>query len=701
MRYLHTRQSTLLIRDDVFCPHIVYFGPKLEEPQDPAALAVLLEPAIIQGGIDEQPILSIAPSYADPTFMNPAIRIHQDRQGWAPQWQIKDVNSDQTTLSYRLVDPKTGLELRWTATACVENDVFSFDVDLIQTGDQQVSLEQWLTTLPVPTPLTKATTFTGRWIQEFQPRHHQIDFGTLEFTNLKGRTSHDHFPGVILSSRQSDETHGECLGLHLGWSGNHCQRIERSQNGLTQYQAGVAFMPGEMVLKPGDTFTAPTLYATYSTSGLAGIAEHFQSFVRNHILTLTDKPRPVHINTWEALYFDHDQTALDSLAKAAHQVGAERYVLDDGWFPARRNDTAGLGDWVIDTQVYPDGFTPLIKTLNEQQLSFGLWFEPEMVNEDSQLFRDHPEWVLAIDGQVQAKGRNQWVLDITRKEVQEYLLNQISNLLRDHPIEYIKWDMNRDLLQAGNAQGTAAYYDYVNSLYHLLDELRERFPQVEIESCSSGGGRMDYGILRYTQRFWLSDCNDAHERQIMQQWASLFFPVEVLGSHIGPTYSHTTSRSHPLPVRAGTALFAHMGIEWDVREATNEEQQQLANCIGLYKEWRHFIHSQIRRPMTGSDENQIAFYVGNADTQLISVFQREVPVSGRPVPLRLNGLINNADYSVSLLLQPEHTGHLMKRKPAWMTKPEEGFQGNALMQIGLPLPILDPESLIVIKVEKR
>lgn len=701
MRYLHTQNSTLAVQDDARCPHIVYFGPKLNDQQDLEALATLLQPAIAQGGIDDQPILSIAPSFADPTFMNPAIRLHQDRQGWAPQWQVRDAQAEPSSLSFHLHDAKTGLDVHWTARAHTETDVISFDVKLTQTGIQSIELEQWLTTLPVPAQMKQATAFTGRWIQEFQPRHHKIDFGALDFTNLKGRTSHDHFPGLVLRDRHCDETRGDCLAFHLGWSGNHCQRVEQNQNGLTQYQAGVALMPGEITLAQGESFTAPTLYATYSTTGLSGIAEHFQSFVRQEILTLTDKPRPVHINTWEALYFNHDQRELDSLAKAAQQVGAERYVLDDGWFPARRNDTAGLGDWVIDTGVYPEGFKPLVKTLNENQLSFGLWFEPEMVNEDSQLFRDHPDWILAIEGQIQAKGRNQWVLDITREEVQQYLIGQISDLLSEYPIEHIKWDMNRDLLQAGNAHGTAAYYDYVNSLYHILQTLRQRFPLVEIESCSSGGGRMDYGILRYTQRFWLSDCNDAHERQIMQQWASLFFPVEVLGSHIGPTYSHTTSRSHPLPVRAGTALFAHLGIEWDVREATENEQRQLASCITLYKEWRSFIHSQIRRPLSGSDDSQIAFTVGNQKTQLLSVFQRHVPESGRPAPLLLHGLQNDAQYRISILLQPDQTGHLMKRKPAWMGQPEQSYRGDALMQIGLPLPIMDPESLIVIKIEQR
>lgn len=701
MRYLHTAHSTIILREDRPCPVIAYIGPRLENDAETEALLMLMQPAIAQGGIDEQPFVSIAPSFADPTLMNPAIRMHQDRTGWAPQWQLSRSRADDEQIEYTLTDPNTGVEVDWHLRAHAATDVFTIDVSVRNTGRDIVALEQWLTTLPVPASMTRATTFTGRWIQEFQPQHHAIDFGTLEFTNFKGRTSHDHFPGLILSAANRTEQDGHCLGIHLGWSGNHTQRVEKNQNGLTQYQAGVALMPGEISLESGQSFSAPTLYATFSERGLAGVAEHFQPFVREVLLDLPqDRPRPVHINTWEALYFNHQQKELDALAQAANEVGAERYVLDDGWFPARRDDTAGLGDWVIDSEVYPDGFRPLVKTLQDNQLGFGLWFEPEMVNEQSQLYRDHPEWVLKLEGQHQAKGRNQWVLDITRDDAQQYLIDHISALLSEYPIEYIKWDMNRDLLQAGNSSGRPAYYHYVVSLYSILQTLREKFPHVEIESCSSGGGRMDYGIMRWTQRFWLSDCNDAHERQIMQQWASLFFPAEVLGSHIGPTLSHTTSRSHPLHVRAGTALFAHMGIEWDVREASESEKQQLANAVALYKQWRGFIHSAVRRPVCGADDGQIAFTVGDQERLLISVFQREVPRSGVPAAMKIPGLESDTRYRIRVLLQPDHTEHLMKQKPAWMRADDPVFRGDSLMQIGLPLPVLDPESLLVIATEK-
>jgi alpha-galactosidase len=699
MRVLHSQHSSLVICERAPVPRIVYFGARLASSPNESELALLLEHAIPQGGIDEAPQITIAPSLADPIFMNPAIRVHSEGLLWAPQWHLFDSESSDAHVSYTLSDHKSGLILSWTLNLDVDTNVFTISTCLENKGAHTLSLEQWLTTVPIPSSALQAISFTGRWINEFQPQYHELKHGTLEWANLKGRTSHDHFPGLIVGDEYLSESSGEAVAFHLGWSGNHIQRLEKSQNGLAQYQAGIGFMPGEMILKPGDHFEAAPLYMTRTSNGLGGIAENFQPFVRQHILNFPDnKPRPVHINTWEALYFNHAQEELDSLAQTAAEVGAERYVLDDGWFLGRRDDTAGLGDWIVDPNVYPHGLHPLKDTLKKHGLGFGLWFEPEMINKKSKLYEQHPDWVLQLSDQHQASGRNQWVLDISRSDVQQYLVTHICDILRDYPVEYIKWDMNRDLLQAGNQSGQPAYYQYVVGLYAILKQVRSQYPHVEIESCASGGGRMDYGILKYTHRFWLSDCNDAHERQIMQQWASLFFPAEVLGSHIGPDHSHTTSRSHPLYVRAGTALFAHMGIEWDVRKANTAQRKELTMYLNQYKMLRELIHSGIRRPLTPADSAQIAFSVSDDTDQIISVFQRTVPKVSVPQPLKITALKPEKNYRIEILIQPFMTGHLMKQKPVWMKNQEQHYRGEILMALGLPLPVLDPESLIIFKV---
>jgi len=701
MPILHNQHGSIVITENTQVPSIVYVGCRLSNNIDEAQVLAAISPPLPQAGMDEKPVLSIASTLADPIFIEPALKIHCEGRHWAPQWRLQNREVSDTTIIYKLFDQKTGLLLVWKLETSISTNVFTLSSCIENKGSNSIELVQWLSTLPLPEQMTDVTSFSGRWVHEFQPQHSKIPLGSLEFKNIKGRTSHDNFPGLLIGNEQLTEHSGQCLGFHLGWSGNHCQRVERSQNGLTQYQAGIELLPGEALLKPGDIFDPAPLYFTYTENGLSGISESFQSFVRSNILKFPEaKERPVHINTWEAIYFDHRQEELDTLAKTASECGAERFVLDDGWFINRRDDKAGLGDWQVDKTIYPEGLHPLKATLKKYNLGFGLWFEPEMINKESNLYRDHPNWLLQLDGINQISGRNQWVLDITQTAVQEYLFSNISSLLSEYPIEYIKWDMNRDLSQAGNQSGRPAYYQYTRHLYKLLERIRKAHPSVEIESCASGGGRMDFSILEHTHRFWLSDCNDANERQNMQQWASLFFPAEVLGSHVGPVISHTTSRSHSLRVRAGTALFGHMGIEWDVRQANQADKAELAGLIKLYKDLRKQIHAGIRRPLSAPDRNQIAFSVEHDNDFLISVFQQKMPHLAIPGNIQIPQVDINGQYEIELLIQPEHTNHLMKQKPDWMNKTSFKLNGEILMKFGLSLPVLDPESLLVLKLKR-
>ncbi|WP_037337940.1 alpha-galactosidase [Saccharospirillum impatiens] len=691
---LHSHSSTLLIEalPDA-APAVRYWGSRLQQSPDP----ILWEPALPQAGLDEIRPLSIAPTLADGTFLEPALRSHQNGQGWAEQWQLAATQATDTDLVFELVSLSGLIRLHWHVTLDAATDVLAINTQVTNLSEAELSLEQWLTTLPLPREHTDVLTFTGRWVNEFQPRRQSLPIGALELTNLKGRTSHDHFPGLLTGTAGFGANHGDVCAFHLGWSGNHRQRVERNQQGLTQFQAGAHLLPGEVRLAPGAHFTAPVLYATRSSAGFNGIARNFQQFVRQNLMTWPNEgPRPVHINTWEAIYFDHTQEALDNLAEAAAAVGAERYVLDDGWFQGRRDDSAGLGDWTVDESLYPEKLHPLAATLKRTGLEFGLWVEPEMVNPDSNLYRQHPDWVLAIAGQHQPLARQQRILDLTREDVQTYLFDHLNALLNEYPIRYLKWDMNRDLVQAADARGLAATFRQTKALYALLAKLREAHPRVEIESCASGGARMDYGILKHTHRFWLSDCNDAHERQRMQQWAALFFPAEVLGSHIGPAHSHTTGRQHTTTVRAGTALFGHMGIEWDVRQLNDNDRQALTDAIAMHKTWRAVIHGGIRQSLEPVDPNQIAFQVSAEPHHLISVFQQDMPELSVPGSLKIPGLKLGTHYSVSVLLQSEKTGHLMKVVPAWMTRENVQLTGESLATLGLPLPVMDPDSLLVL-----
>lgn len=694
---LHSRNASVVIEQpQAGAPVLRYWGARLSVTPDQR----LWQRALAQSGLDERSELSIAPTLADGTFMEPALRCHVDGRHWAPQWHSQCETADAQQLAFKLHAVNGQIQLNWQLTLDADTDVLSIAASLTNLGPEPLLLDQWLTTLPLPVTMTEVMSFSGRWVHEFQPQRDRLPLGSLEYTNLRGRTSHDHFPGLLVSDRDFQPDDGSVYGFHLGWSGNHRQRLERSQLGHSQYQAGAHLLPGEVRLRAGEQFEAPTLYACRSEAGYNGIAERFQSFVRQHLLNLPDNPvRPVHINTWEALYFDHNQDGLDQLAAAGARVGAERYVLDDGWFLGRRDDSAGLGDWVVDPDVYPEQLHPLAATLKQQGLEFGLWVEPEMINPRSRLFEQHPDWVLDISGQHQPLARHQRVLDLTRPEVRDYLFDHLHALLDEYPIRYLKWDMNRDHVQAADAEGRAAGYRQTLGLYTLLNRLRTQHPKVEIESCASGGARMDFGILRYTQRFWLSDCNDAHERQIMQQWAALFFPAEVIGSHIGPPESHTTSRVHQDDVRIGTAFFGHLGIEWDIRTLDEAAFARMARGIALHKEWRPVLHQGIRHALDSGDDAQLAFAVSHNNRQLVSIFQQRMPTLAVGANLKFKRLVAGQTYRLKPLFEPEKTGHLMKQKPTWMSVENIEFSGAELMQVGLPLPVLDPDTLLVLALE--
>ena len=361
---------------------------------------------------------------------------------------------------------------------------------------------------------------------------------------------------------------GAVFGLHLGWSGNWRFVIDRSPHGQLLVQAGELFLPGELVLEPGQSYQTPPFYLG-NAHGLNDLSSQFHRFVRDKLVRFSDpaKPRPVHFNSWEAVYFDQNLESLFNLVELAAKVGAERFVLDDGWFRGRGNERAALGDWEVDETKYPDGLQPLIDHVEKAGMEFGIWVEPEMVNENSDLFRSHPDWILHVPPYHQPVGRYQFVLNLARREVSEYLFGALNKLLTEYPgIKYLKWDMNRDLTLPGGKEGNPSVHAQTLALYELLRQVRERHPLVEIESCASGGARVDFGILERTCRLWASDTNDAHERVRIQRGLSYFFPPIIVGSHVGPSTCHQTHRKLSLPFRCAVALTGHMGMEIDLRE---------------------------------------------------------------------------------------------------------------------------------------
>lgn len=557
--------------------------------------------------------------------------------------------------------------------------------------------------LPVPVEADEILDFVGRHLRERTPQRHPFVVGTHHREGRRGRTGSDAATVLAAGTTGFGFRSGEIWAVHTAWSGNHVSFAER---GLSNHSrvigGGEVLLPGEVVLEPGEAYRSPWLYAAYG-DGLDEIAAGFHRYLRSREGHPTS-PRPVVLNTWEAVYFDHELDELITLARMAAAVGVERFVLDDGWFTGRRDDTRGLGDWQVDDTVWPDGLGPLVSAVRSLGMQFGLWFEPEMLNADSNMARAHPDWILAPGERLPISGRHQHVLNLTRPDAFAYVLDSMSTLIAEHAIEYIKWDHNRDLAEAGDQHtGRAAVHEQTHAVYALMDELKRRFPTLEIESCSSGGGRVDLEVLERTDRVWASDCIDPLERQQIQRWTGLLLPPELVGSHVGAPTSHTTRRTHSLAFRSATALFGHMGIEWDLRSASDADRDELAAWITLYKEVRPLVHTGTAVHADYPDEAYWVhgFVAADRSEAIFSFVAMQTMVATQPGRIRLPGLDSASPYRI----EPVHLSDSALTKtadgpPAWWSTPTT-INGAVLATIGLQAPMLYPEQALVFRLVRE
>ncbi|MEX0341771.1 MAG: alpha-galactosidase [Erythrobacter sp.] len=484
---------------------------------------------------------------------------------------------------------------------------------------------------------------------------------------------------------------GLVLAFQLAWSGDARLSIERDDSGTLSVSAEAVFQPGELVLGPGETCDAPPLLVAVSSSGRNGAMAQMHAAIRERISWPggTMRPRPVHLNSWEAVYFSHDEERIGKLAEAAATLGVERFILDDGWFRARNHDRAGLGDWVADPQKYPQGLAPIAEKVLDLGMEFGLWVEPEMVNPDSDLYRENPHWVLAMEGRERPTARNQLVLDLRREDVRDHLFAQLDRLLSSAPISYLKWDHNRDHAPSGGAA-------QARGTYALLARLREAHPEVEIESCAGGGGRIDAGIARFTHRFWVSDNIDAVARVPIQRSFLAFMPPELLGSHVGASPSHATGRSQALDFRAAVASVGHFGIELDPATMPSDERGSLQEWIAFWQEWRGLIHGG--RTILGEAPDGLLWQAhGRDDELLLWVFRRDHGRDRRTQPVCLP-FAEGPDWDIRLLRHAGRGGQFSPSdQPAirsMKTSPQR-FSGSWLAHAGLPIPSLSAESALI------
>lgn len=679
-------------------PEIIHWGNKVNQLDQDLLLAT--ERPISQARLDVDVPLSICPELGSGHFNSPGLDGHRNGYDFAPVFELKDFSANEGKVIFELIDEVAMLQLTAEFELDFDSDVLQQKITLKNIGSTPYQLDKLACTIPVPYHAKELMTFHGRWCQEFQTQRLGFDHGGFVQENRRGRTSHENFPGLFAGTKGFSEQIGQVWGFHLGWSGNHRLRADVRSDGRRFVQASELLFSGEIILGHNEVYTTPILYSTYSAFGLNGISNRFHSFVRSKILNFpSKKPRPVHLNTWEGIYFDHNPEYIMMMATEAAKIGVERFIIDDGWFIGRTGERTALGDWYLDETKYPNGLEPVIEHVNKQGMEFGLWVEPEMVSQDSMLFRNHPEWVLGIDGYKQPSGRWQYVLDLQNPECFNYLFERLSYLLSRYNIAYLKWDMNRELVQPAH-HNRPAVHGQTLALYKLLDNLREAHPLVEIESCSSGGGRIDYEVLKRTHRFWASDCNDALERQTIQKGMSYFFPPEVMGAHIGPAECHSTKRKHGINMRGVTALQGHMGVELDPVKEQEQEKQEFAKYINLHKTFRELIHAGRSFRLDAADDRQYIYGVENNSEMLITVCQLSMPTHALPAPVRISCADPSASYSVRILEMPQTSFQLMKHRPEWIGKTIQ-LSGDNLREIGLTLPILDPESALVLHIQRN
>lgn len=686
-------------------PSILHWGRALSETTADQLRALCQRQWIFGGpSVDIMPTLMNAPGHGHLGALG--FLAHRGGTNWTSFFRTCSVQApDAHSLEVMCRDENTRIatthKFRLSA-----GGVLSVQTFVKNEGQDELTLD-WCApaVIPVPSYLNRIRSFSGRWAGEFQSNDTDLKNETFLRENRTGRTGHNGFPGFILLEPTTTETQGEAVAFHLAWSGNNRLSVHSENDSRRFAQLGELFHPGEMVLKNNEKYQTPELICAWTADGLSALSQQLHRYVRGDVLGKRSrmKPRPVHFNTWEAVYFDHSTEKLMALADQAASVGAERFVLDDGWFGARRDDSAGLGDWFVSKDVYPDGLGPISEHVRSLGMEFGLWFEPEMVNRESDLFRQHPEWVLGAPGVDQIPSRNQYALNLCRDDVAEYLFGSMSELISAYEISYIKWDMNRDLQHPCDASGRGVVHDYQIALYELIQRLRDKFEGLEIESCASGGGRADYAILRYTDRIWLSDNNDALERLAIQEGASFFFPPEVLGSHVGPKKCHTTGRVLDMHHRVGTALFAHMGIECDLSDESSEDISTLRNGTTLYKEFRSLIHSGDHwRLSAPQGHTAFATVARDQSRALVSCVKVGSHQATLPARLRLVGIDPYRLYSLRMIWPPFCPTPTSPSPVDAMKLQSGGIQlpGEALVYVGFQLPWVLPNTSTIFLLEE-
>lgn len=564
-------------------------------------------------------------------------------------------DEEAQTLTILLRDAVIGAELELRYTLFADYAAIARSARFVNRGALDLHLTHAMSlNLDLPDSNYEFVHFSGAWARERHQKVRRLEQGIQSVESTRGTSSHNHNPFVILKRPETTEFSGEAIGFSLVYSGNFLAQIEVDTWDTTRVTMGINPFQFDWKLAPNESFQTPEAVMVYAADGLNSMSQTFHKLYQKRLARgyWRDRPRPILINNWEATYFDFTEDKLVSIAQAAKNDGVELFVLDDGWFGARCNDHAGLGDWVANPHRLARGITGLAQRIDALGMKFGLWFEPEMVNEDSDLFRAHPDWRICTPNRRASHGRNQFVLDFTRQEVVDAIYDMMAKILREAKVSYIKWDMNRCITEAFSAKLPAdrqgeLFHRYILGVYQLYERLTSEFPHVLFESCASGGGRFDPGLLYYAPQGWASDDSDAIERLKIQYGTSMCYPISSIGAHVSVVPNHQVFRVTPLETRANVAHFGTFGYELDLNKLTADEREMVRKQIQFMKQYREIIQfGTFYRLISPFDNSQFtAWMVVSEDkkTALVGYYKILNEVNGPYHRVKLHGL--NPDFS--------------------------------------------------------
>ena len=660
----------------------LYFGRAIRDREDFDHLLEFASRPMSSCVFEGNPCFSLEhcrqeyPSHGSTDFRRPAVELRQPNGSRIPSFVYHshtvapgkpalkglpatycEQDSEAETLTIRLRDELLNVSVYLNYTLFASHPALARSARIVNEGGLELHLTHAMSlSLDLPDMEYELLHFSGAWGRERHLKVRKLEQGVQSVESLRGHSSHNHNPFVMLRRPGTDEDQGEVLGFSLVYSGNFLAQAEVDTWDTTRITLGINPFGFDWKLEPGQGFQTPEAVAVYSHQGMGAMSRTFHTLYRSRLARgeWRDRPRPILINNWEATYFNFDEDKLVSIAQAAKRDGVELFVLDDGWFGARRSDRAGLGDWIANPELLPQGIPGLAERIEALGMRFGLWFEPEMVNRDSDLYRAHPDWLLQTPGRTPSHGRNQFVLDFSRPEVVDRVHAMMADILSGAKVSYVKWDMNRSITEAYSTalppdrQGEV-FHRYILGVYDLYERLTSAFPHVLFESCASGGGRFDPGMLYYAPQAWTSDDSDAAERLKIQYGTSFCYPVVSMGAHVSAVPNHQVNRATPLSTRANVAYFGTFGYELDLNRLTSEEREQVRAQIAFMKEHRDVIQfGDFYRLLSPFQGNYTAWMAVSPDrrTALVGWYKTLNEVNGPFRRLRLRGLDPALCYTV-------------------------------------------------------